>query len=77
MAPSPRDIDTILEQKGLALEAEIVNLGTDGADMPHHKSKLEKRLIFKQDISIVVLLSGCYWFAYLVRPGAISRPSKG
>ena len=32
----------------------------------HHKGKQERQLVLKQDLSIVLLLSGCYWFAYLV-----------
>lgn len=37
-----------------------------GPDGPHRKDGQEKRLVLKQDFSIVLLLSGCYWFAYLV-----------
>ena len=32
----------------------------------HHKGNKERKLVLKQDLSIVLLLSGCYWFAYLV-----------
>jgi hypothetical protein len=32
----------------------------------HHKSKHERRLVLKQDLVIVSLLSGCFFFAYLV-----------
>ena len=61
-----KDMDTVSLQKELAVEAEAVHTEVDGAKVPHHKSKKEKRLILKQDLSIVVLLAGCYWFAYLV-----------
>lgn len=37
-----------------------------GHDSSPRKDKKEKRLLLKQDLSIVLLLSGCYWFAYLV-----------
>lgn len=42
----------------------------------HHKDKKERRLVLKQDVLIVVLLSGCYWFAYLVsvKPIQINQP---
>jgi hypothetical protein len=63
---SSEDMDSVSMQKELAVEAEAVHANVDGTDVPHHKSKKEKRLVLKQDLSIVVLLSGCYWFAYLV-----------
>jgi len=59
-------MDTALEQKELAIEAKAVQTEVNGADVAHHKSKKEKHLVLKQDLSIIVLLSGCYWFAYLV-----------
>lgn len=33
---------------------------------PTQYSKLEKRVVLKQDLTIVLLLCGCYFFAYLV-----------
>ncbi|KAJ9610477.1 hypothetical protein H2200_005254 [Cladophialophora chaetospira] len=72
MHRSSKDMDTVSTQKELAIEAEAVHTEVDGADVPHHKSKKEKRLVLKQDLSIVLLLSGCYWFAYLDR-GALGN----
>ena len=36
------------------------------ADFKHEKSPREKRLLLKQDLAIVPLLAGCFFFAYLV-----------
>jgi hypothetical protein len=36
-------------------------------DFRHVKSPREKRLLLKQDLAIVPLLAGCFFFAYLVR----------
>lgn len=68
MTHVPEVMDAVTEQKQLAVEAEVVQTDDNDTNLPRHKSKLEKRLLFKQDISIVGLLAGCYWFAYLVRP---------
>ena len=68
MAHPVTDMATVCGEKELAVEAEAVHTEVDGADVPYHKSRLEKRLVLKQDLSMVVLLSGCYWFAYLVCP---------
>ncbi len=38
-----------------------------------HLSKLEKRVVLKQDLTVVLLLAGCYFFAYLVKP--LSSPA--
>lgn len=67
MNPMTQDMDAASKHE-IAIEAEAVHTEGDGmgAGMKHHKSKLEKRLVLKQDLSIVLLLSGCYWFAYLV-----------
>lgn len=35
-------------------------------DFKHEKSPREKRLVLKQDLAIVPLLAGCFFFAYLV-----------
>lgn len=47
---------------------EIEN--THGESIPNgdmqEDGKLQKKLLLKQDLALVVLLSGCYWFAYLV-----------
>ncbi|KIW93256.1 uncharacterized protein Z519_05861 [Cladophialophora bantiana CBS 173.52] len=72
MDRSSKDMDTTSIQKELAIEAELVHADVDGADVVHHKTKKEKRLVLKQDLSIVVLLAGCYWFAYLDR-GALGN----
>jgi hypothetical protein len=42
-------------------------------DFKHTKSPREQRLIWKQDLQIVPLLAGCYFFAYLVRQGIGSK----
>ncbi|KAL6835828.1 hypothetical protein J3E69DRAFT_319590 [Trichoderma sp. SZMC 28015] len=42
---------------------EHVELSTNG---PREKSKAEKRLVLKQDFLITTLLSGAFFFAYLV-----------
>jgi hypothetical protein len=68
-------MDTSSTQKELAIEAEAVYFEADGAaNVPHRKSKKEKRLVLKQDLSIVLLLAGCYWFAYLVCSAPRLRP---
>lgn len=60
-------MDEVLKQGDLVVEDEVVHKEqVDGSDVVHIKSKKEKRLVLKQDLSIVLLLAGCYWFAYLV-----------
>jgi hypothetical protein len=49
-----------------AAHKELVTDDTTSCGDVHHKNKQERRLVLKQDLSIVLLLSGCYWFAYLV-----------
>lgn len=54
-----------------SLEEQIEKVDREGhlyveAGESHHKDRKERRLVLKQDFSIVLLLSGCYWFAYLV-----------
>lgn len=38
------------------------------AGEPREMSKVEKRLVLKQDLVITPLLSGAFFFAYLVMP---------
>lgn len=66
MNRSSKDMDTASVQKELAVEAEAVVPEMNGTGNVPRKSKKEKRLVLKQDLTIVLLLSGCYWFAYLV-----------
>lgn len=67
MESIPRDISATPSQKEGAIEAESVHKEVEVSDATQHKSKKEKSLLLKQDLSIVLLLFGCYWFAYLVR----------
>ena len=66
MDRSSKDMDTASIQKERAVEVETVSTEVDGADVAYYKSRREKRLVLKQDLSIAVLFSECYWFAYLV-----------
>lgn len=73
MDPAPQDMEAASTQKEIAVESEALHTETNAAYEAHHKSKKEKRLVLKQDLSIVFLLSGCYWFAYLVCYNDITR----
>ena len=61
-----------VEKDNAAFHKERLDSGEAGdrvyvqAGESHHKDKKERKLVLKQDLSIVLLLSGCYWFAYLV-----------
>lgn len=44
-----------------------VQLEDSHSDVPREVSKAEKRLVRKQDLIITTLLSGSYFFAYMVR----------
>ena len=48
-------------------EQDAQNSGVMDADtISNRRSKEENRLRLKHDLSIVILLSGCFFFAYLV-----------
>jgi hypothetical protein len=54
MSSSPKD------EKNYAQDAECAGPSAE------HLAKVEKKVVLKQDLSIVLLLAGCYFFAYLV-----------
>lgn len=66
MNHASQDMESASSQKEIAVESKALHTETTTAYEAHHKGKKEKRLVLKQDLSIVLLLSGCYWFAYLV-----------
>ncbi|KAL6246868.1 hypothetical protein RBB50_006175 [Rhinocladiella similis] len=72
MESVPREISAPPSGKEGVFEAESVHKEVEAQGAEHHKSKKEKRLLLKQDLSIVLLLFGCYWFAYLDR-GALGN----
>lgn len=45
----------------------IVNKEHEAPVTPQSKSKQERRLVLKQDLTITLVLAGCYFWAYLVR----------
>lgn len=77
MTPASQDTESASTQKEIAVESEALHTETTAAYEAHHKSKKEKRLVLKQDLSIVLLLSGCYWFAYLVCSTGVTRSANG
>lgn len=44
---------------------------TNSGSSVYTKSKAEKKLVLKQDLLITTLLSGSFFFAYLVSAGAV------
>lgn len=53
--------DSLADEKGFAQATELDSLPTERLE------KVERRVVLKQDLTIVLLLAGCYFFAYLVR----------
>ena len=52
--------DPHVEKKARAEDVELASPSMA------HMAKVEKRVVLKQDLTIVLLLAGCYFFAYLV-----------
>lgn len=77
MESVPREISAPPSGKEGVFEAESVHKEVEAQGAEHHKSKKEKRLLLKQDLSIVLLLFGCYWFAYLVCSSRAANTSNG
>lgn len=67
-----KDMEVQMEFDEKPAEADLAAIAEAG---PRVKSKLEKRLLMKQDALIVTLLGGCFFFAYMVRwhPFSTSR----
>lgn len=64
--------NTVSDSKHLEMMEDKVKSHAEHEDVelnpsrPLNKSKAEKRVVLKQDLSIVLLLAGCFFFAYLV-----------
>ncbi|KAJ5610281.1 major facilitator superfamily domain-containing protein [Penicillium lagena] len=59
-----------IQDKGMAEQVEYTEHQEKQhvvTDFKHEKSPREKRLLLKQDLAIVPLLAGCFFFAYLDR----------
>ena len=66
MEATSKDVEYSASHMEVAAGVNGADKGYTVAGDAHHKDKKERLLVLKQDLSIVLLLSGCYWFAYLV-----------
>ena len=60
---SSEHVDHATKDLEMHVDADRIEVPSEHS---HHKSKQERRLVIKQDLVIVALLSGCFFFAYLV-----------
>jgi hypothetical protein len=58
--PEIEHIDVLKEEPDIEKTQEL-------SSVRQHKSPEERKLLWKQDFSIVLALSGCFFFAYLDR----------